>query len=776
MIVTKHVLCFVLAVLLLLPFFVPVLSATEAETVESSPLYESLKRNSIQYSCVYNEEKGTVTVSGTVSHDTMIRCRDYQIEVYRILPGETLTSVLSAEEKEPMVSTALSMKFSFTLPAHTAIERFSGYVLALKDHEGRLYLSGEEVHTQIPTYAPSEENQSSPYKGIASPDVSLSSGLGAGTAIIPVHMDQLLSKNSVGYLYHVDQGYEYFDRDYVDRLDAMVRSYSVTGCRVYLQLLLSESDMRLAMVDEPIPGTKYYMPNVYSHEVLPKLSAIATFLVSRYDKEQSGVINGLVLGSQIDKEPYNRHGYEDGSEEYSRAYAFYLLVMGASAREHRRDVELVIPFSDRNDYLSPLEEEKTSSSMLLEGILSAVSDMGSSGLSCMTLIESNRTPLGINGDFIRPDTEWTRNLDPSRLDPDSLYQYEKYLNDLAKRYTNAPRGYMYLWTPEEELSGIPLACAYAYGYYASLREGGPVSFVLSPQNGEQIEELMDLIRRIDTKESTDVTESLLKYFQVDRWDDLMQDFGNKSIHASEYFRCELLSEGTEHFKGSFSFLDFSTGNISEWFAGVSCGDVRSGYGDGGTRGVHAKMGESTDHKYGELICHFEYPESMAYTPYLEFVFELTDSASHAESLFEIIVTIGDETASASASKIVSSGETSSIMLNIQKYSESHLVEYLKFSVRKIRGDAEEFQLWMFEMNGCTSEYTSDELAELIAMERAKIRNQFHEDVESKENKVLTWTALGVLVAITVAGILVVARIKQNDRDTKAEEDLTRRDE
>ena len=763
----KRMLCFVVAVMMLLSIFMPVLSATtDVDVVEQSPWYESLKRNSIQYSCTYNEKNSTVTLSGTVSHDTMIRCKDYQIEVYRVLPGESLISILSAKEKEPVASADISMKFSFTLPTHTATERFSGYAVVLKDEDGKLYLSGNEEYTQIPAYTPREGDKLSQYKGISVSDVSVGGSLGAGSAIIPIYIDQLLSKNSAGYLYPVDQGYLYFDKAYVDRLDSMVRSYSVTGCQVYLQFLLSESGMDLAMVDTPIPEAQYYMPNVYSHEILLKLSAVATFLVSRYDQEQSGLMSGIVLGSQIDQREYNYHGYEEGTAEYARAYAFYLLIIGASARELRTDIEILLPFSDRNDYLAPSDAREGTSAELLEDILSTISDMGTEGFSCMTLIESRQTPLGIDGDFIDPEAEWMPHLDASRLEPDFLHQYEEYLGDLANRNTNAPYGYMYVWTPNEELSGIPLACAYAYGYYASLREGGPVSFVLSTQNDGQLAELCGIIQRINTKDSVAATEALLPYFQAENWDALISDFEKKTLDHEAYFRCELLSATSRDFKGSFSFLDFSTGNISEWFSGVNCSNVRSGYGDEGKRGVYAQMNTDPEHKYGELICKFEYPESMAFTPYLEFVIEMTDSALHNESLYEIVVTIGDTTGSASVSKIVRAGESSSIMMDIQQYSEDHLVEYLKFSVRKIRGDAEEFRLWMFEMNGCTSEYTSSELTELIAMERAKIRNQFHEDAENEENMLLTWMALGVLIVFTVIGVLVVTRFRQTDRNSK----------
>ena len=566
----------------------------------------------------------------------------------------------------------------------------------------------------------------------------------------------------------MDQGYQYFDKTYVDQLDAMVRSYSVSGCHVYLQLLLSESGMDLALCDQPIDGTHFYMPNIYSQEILPKLSSISTFLVSRYDEEQEGRIHGMILGSRIDKREYNQYGDAMSLEEYAKAYACYLLVMGASARELQGDLELVIPFSDRNDYLTSMDGKRLSSG-LLESILEQLSHMGSPDLSCMTMIESHRTPFGIDETFADSNEAWSHTADPSYLEIDNLLQYEIYLNDLSDRYDNAPKGYLYRWHADESLSGIPLASAYAYGYYGALREGGPVSFVFTPNHEKQLEELREIIQYVDTPKSLSVTKNLLEFFHVEDFREILPRFDSENLAFREHFACELLSETSDHFKGSFSFTDFSTGNVSEWAAGMSCTDIRSGYGNEGLRGVYAQIVPSADYKYGEMIYHMEYPESMTHTPYLEFLLGVTDSATHNDSLYEITVTLGGEGGSATASKIVRAGETISMIMNIQKYHEKYLAEYVKIGIRTIRGDAESVRLWMYGMNGLSTEHSSEELADLIAAERSKIRNQLSGEDESRESKTTLWITLGVLVAATAVGILVITHVRQTDRERASTE-------
>lgn len=738
-------------------------SSTKNSLIQKEQGAEVLREGSVSYECVYHSDKGIVTLSGSISHETMIHCRDYTIEIYRLLPNETADLILTDKECKPLASAEITVKFSFTLTAQTASDRFSGYLVALRAPSGELFLTEHPVYIQIPSSEAVAQKDPLEYKGLSFADASVGSTLGTGTTVIPVDLDQVLSKTSAGYLYHVDQGYQYFDKEYVDRLDATIRSYAVTGCKVYLQLLLPASGLSMAISETADPTSQYYMPNMYSHQILQKIIAISSFLVSRYDDEHKGQISGLILGSRIDQKEYNDHGRLLTNVQYAEMYSYYFLVVGASARAIRSDLELVIPFSDTNDYKTPVKNTYYSPSDLLRQILGCLTRMGSKDVSCMTMIESTATPCGINEEFLT-EKNWEPETDPTVLSVDSMKQYEEYLDALSRQYDNAPHGYLYRWTPKEEMKGTALTCAYSYGYYASLREKGPDAFIVSLSSQEQINDLAHIFRYIDTAESFSVTQSLLPYFRAENWGDLIQGISGKNVAVRKNFTCNLLSQSADHFRGAFAFLDFSKGNLGDWFVGVSAAEVKAGHNTSGVRGVYALINNSSSNKYGELICNFEYPESLVYTPYVEFLVEIATPEISQDALYELTVTIGCDAASAIGSKILYGGEQVSMVLNIQGYSEAYLAEYLKFSVRPLSAESEGYQLWILGMNGFSSDYSSEDLAGLIAAERAKIRDQRHSDEENTKKQTTIWITLGILLLITAVGLFLASRFKAEDRD------------
>ena len=309
----KKSIAFFLLVLLIFSCAVPLIQATEpvadSESVNPSEeeAHETLRENSVTYICRYNKETGMIEISGNVNHDVMVTHKNHFIEVYRIFPGSTFDAVI-AEEAEPLASMAIAVKFEFSLEAERISEKFSKYAIALRSPEGVVMLAAEPHFAGVDSEKSDVEIDRNAFKGIVSSQNSLGGSLGFGTAVIPVYLDRLLSDTSGGYLYLVDHTYRYFNKTYIDSLDALIRSYSAGGTEVYLQFLLPSGNSDMALSNGADEGAIYDMPNVYSEETMALLSAFSEFLAERYVDYQSGSISGIIVGSEIDRQHSNHRG------------------------------------------------------------------------------------------------------------------------------------------------------------------------------------------------------------------------------------------------------------------------------------------------------------------------------------------------------------------------------------------------------------------------------------------------------------------------------------
>jgi len=738
--------------------------------------YSTLRDNSVTYTCDYDMDTSKIAISGTVNHDVMIMHSEYNIEVYKILPGETVSDVLSQADAKPLATSAIAIKFQFSISAVKTVDRYSRYAIVLVAKNGEKILAAEPQYAGIQTTYQYDAKDRSAFKGIHSPDPSITSNLGFGTAVVPVYLDRILSQASHGYLYPIEDSYRYFDQSYVDELDAMIRSYSASGTRIYLQFLLSASGSEMASANGAATGATYDMPNVFSENVLSLISAFSKFFAERYDSYQSGKIYGIIVGSQIDQSKMNYCG-SLSIEEYAERYAFYVMVVANSARAYQDDLDIVIPLSDIDAYSNAsavIGAGDYAPNVLLETVLTWFEKSLSDPIPCNVSIESSSVPFQIANENLNLDGVIDRNHYASDVvSAEQIQNIVRYINGLGDQYQSAPRHILYLWSVPEHLSGDALASAYTYSYYRLLQEAEVSSFVMSlsrEQTATAIWDIQNILRGIDTKDSFRVTDHLLPYFGVDRWSQIVSGLTEGELD----FRTEIHSSIQtipEKWTGSFSYLDFSSGNISDWFAGISCKNVKISYGADSVRGMAATMQNTSNSGYAEAICLYEYAENFVYTPYLKLTVAISDETYSSDALYEIKVTVGNETAIFTTESIVEGSSPTEIWLDLSQYNKKNMAKYIKISTRVLHGDGNAYTLWVYDLTGVSEVHSSEELDALISAERVKIRNQSLDQKVEQNDQDLLWMTFGTLCGMTVLAFALYIWIRYH----RAKEQVTETD-
>lgn len=752
----KKAIAFFLAVCCVIGAMLPIVCVAE----ETDSSYDTLRDHAVTYTCYYLPDQKKIDIGGTVNHDVLVSHNDFMIEVYRIPVGKELSDALSSSK--PLASASIAIKFHFSIAVEQASDRFCRYALLLRAPDGSLSLAAEPQYAGVSSQANVPADRTS-FQGISSQDPSFGGSLGVGTAIVPIVLDDLLSSVSNGVTYAVDQTQIYFDKTATDRLDAAVRTYSAGGSRVYLQLLVAEDSAWVSTVK----GTVYGLPDGYDEATSNLLGAVTEFLAQRYGNYQSGVLDGIILGKQIDR--------YDGSlslSEYAERYVQYLTVVANAARLYRSDLDLVLPFSDKDCYSVKEEtQNEISCAALLEAILALLDDRFCFDFPCSTMLESTGTPLDITNESIVEGIDLSASA-TDRVGVERMEIYSQYLSSLQERYRSAPTHYSYLWTVSDTLlSANAFSCAYAYAYYRLHGVELLSSFAVDcSRSGTDLSEAERMMRYINTKESFSVTAPLLTYFHAADWQSVIPSLDSGSIAVRKEYRgnCD---QSNDSFSGSFSYVAFSDGNISDWFVGSSCKSLKADYDEKGIRGLYSTMVQTKDSSFAEVFCLYEYPENFIYTPYLKFVLSLSESADTADGLYRVTITVGNQTDAVRAEYMVSGKEAQELWVDMRSFSADNMAEYIKISTQSLSEKEEDYVLCLSEVTGYSAEYSSEQLAELISAERLRIRNQTDDSDGDDDKGSLVWIIFGVLVGVTGigAGLFMVFSSKKEDGETETED-------
>lgn len=730
--------------------------ASLLQAAEVSSSYPTLKENSVNYACNYNTETKKIEIDGTVNHDVLVAHNNYEIEVYRIAPNQTFADVIVDSDAEPLAITSIAIKFHISIEANRVTEKFSKYAIVFRSSDGERILAAEPQYAGIDSDYQYSENNRSSFKGITSSQTSVSGNLKAGTTIIPVYWNRLLNSIAGGYIYPFEDSYCYFDKTYIDELDAKIRSYSASGTQVYLQMLLPASESNMTMAHGIITDAQFDMPDLYDEDILTKICACTEFLSQRYQDYQSGTICGMILGKQVNNSSVN-YCENFSLAQYAERYAFYLLVVANSARLYQSDLDIVVPFGNigaDSESSNATTDSRYLPRELLETILTYLNETVTGSTSFNLLIESSENPLKA----IESESEhFSEQTDSLSCHAGNLSTFMNYLQSLENRFSVFPQHVIYLWTVPNELNGKALACNYLYSYFRLLQENQISSFVVSfedsetPQNNP-LAELSNILRYIDTAERKTVTQAFLSDFEESERTWLSEAIERQDgIFYTPYRQGNtVLSE--RDWLGTFSYMDFTSGNVGDWFCGNSCKEIKADYGTDEKRALHAVMKPSEPTEISELIGLFEYPENYIYTPFIRLTMEISDLSKSTASLYEVVVTLGNAQAQFTSEYIVHGNEETQIWLDLSEYNPNHLTDYIKIDIRMLSGNAEEYSLWFYGGTGYSTEYSSDELAELIALERLKIREQTLNAEINDSNRNLQWMVFGILTAVTIIGI------------------------
>ena len=742
----KKIILFLIVAMMIFTCFSPLLVYANENTEEGVDHIS----NAVTYSCEYDSDLGVIKISGTMSHDVMIKYKDYSIAIYQIHPGKSIQDILNNKEIQPVAKSAISIKFQFSFKAEKITDKFSKYAVFLYSPKGERILANSPQYVEISPSNNTNNKNNRYFKGVLASNTTAVFDVNPGTVIIPVYLNSVVSNIPKGYLHQSGFAKMYFDKSYIDSLDAKIKAVSASGGQVYLQLLLPSGTTKWEFLNESVLGAEYVMPNIYADDVLIFLDSCMAFLADRYDTE-AGDISGIIIGKQVDKANiYNACGI-DSLDEYAKAYSTYVAVTAISALSVNPKLNIVIPFSDVNCYSTVIEKlEGFDTSALLEAISSEFNNSFSFDFSFITLIESNALPF----EFDSTLTLVVPKEEPNRLTANNIAVYYEHIRKLKCKYKNVSTNFMYIWEAPYELSGSKLELSYAYLYYKLVNQAGLLSFVISFDQNRNFSDAKSTIKYIDETSSLDVTSQALKAEGFASWNELIDGLTPESFVTHKRFTGSSVNVSIMNSTGIFDYFAFSEkSSIQNWHRGIYCSEI--------TWENHEKLGSAMkvnisspllNSEFGEIYYIYDQPENLIYTPYLSFEVA-AENIADKNAIYELKISLISDNDYIETSYSVHGDEITQVAFDLNNYNINNTIKGIKISIRRIAGSENNFSLWIKNIRGYSNEKSSEELENLIYEERMKLMNQVQgEDADDSSGTIKLGFVFGVLFAIIGVGI------------------------
>ncbi len=710
----------------------------------------------LSFSCIYDAKTNKINISGTMKHDAFASHRNSTLAIYQIPPGKSENDVINDKNSVPLTETGISVSFGFTFNAQTIADRYSRYAVFLRTPEGELILGTLAQYAEVAsTYKPlaSKDN----FKGILSETAATAGGIDAGTVIIPVYLEGMITYNSNGYMYTDASGQRFFDRAYIDGLDSQVNSAAIAGARVYLQFLYRNT------VTEGEKLSEYLLPDIYTEDELSYIHAVTDFIVNRYNGVAASGISGIVIGSTLNC--YGAYNYSEQSEfeGYASQCGFYASVISNIARSVNSDIDIVLPFSDYgfNETEEVEKEGVFQADELIDYLLQYFDDCFASGLSCSFLVELENAPFGITNQNIKDGVNLDYDYTGEGFYIGNHDVLSQYFSSRENKYKSLPADIMVQWTPDDSLSGNALDAAYSYSYYALLDDRYVSSFIIKETPSNNVKDILFTIEHIDTSKTSEITKHLLPYFGVDLWEKLDGISTVLTDNIKNIYRVQPNFELPENYKGSFSYFDFSEMILANrWYRGIGCSAIKIDYARSDKKALKATM---TGNKSvaNELLYDYELHENMAYTPYLKFDFEienkLESSNNTSVALYQVKVICENEKERFVSTCFVNSNEYTEFLVDLSQYSSFGNVESVRISVCAMDGSQQDFNLWLYEISGYSTEYSSSELENLILFDRDKMNTEAGETGGLTVERIILIAIIVTVASVLGIGTLIILR-------------------
>lgn len=720
----------------------------------------------LSFSCYYNSQTETVNIKGTMEYSAFALYGDATLLIYSIPSGKTEFDVVNDKSSTPLAEASVSTTFAFSFKISSIEERYYRYAIFIRSSNNEYILTTEAQYpeNEISYTLDTSKNK---FKGLSGNYSSAITDVNAQTTIIPIYLDSIYTNDSSGYVYQIDDKQFFFNKSYINELDAQIRSLTFDEANIYLQFLLRSNDDISTYMHQ---NAEYALPNVFDAQTILFLHAVTNFLVSRYSSNTNQAIKGILLGKAWDNAPRYNSFESISFDTYVSMCGHYVAIISNAARDIAPSIDIMLSFDGNGFYVEQSENATTSNRFSAQKLISSLMqyfDASSySGLKCKILIESDETPLDIT------EADLTNGISTEKPTCENKFHIgeqaivSEFLNAASQKYKSATKNYGILWIPNNKLRGNALCAAYAYAFYSLWTDENIVEFNVEfstkAENKDNLNDLSFILKSIDSEQYNESTKNLLAFFNEDSWLKILGKSESSAFTQKTRYSSNTLNHLPKSIKGKFSYFDFSKSFLPDgWINGVGCATPKIDYLLNGEKALKCDFSVGNS-DFCDLIYKYEYAENLSYTPYIKFDFEII--SEQLSPLYEIKIILNGENAIFEGNSVVEGNKTQELIVSTSNVKDFAL-KGIKISVRTLDGSADNCTLAISSITGHSKKYNSKELSTLIAKEREKQSNN-----DSGASNVWLRTAFVavIILALAALGFILILILQKNNRGKRKE--------
>ncbi len=317
-------------------------------------------------------DKRQIIISGELPREYVTEFENCKLNLYALEPGADPRKA-DYDNMTPLAEHGISTKFTFSLDIgkQSGDELFKKYVVKIT--------SDPKVFVDTPTYITLGENRPAA-KGISvgytSDDLSGVSASLAGSSIVDVSINRLVSTGNSGYMQASAGKYYYFDKSYVDILDSKISALYSSGAHVIVRLMVDGKEHNGLYFDLSSESDKYLI-NVANERGSALVRAATEFLVTRYNSSRTGIIDSFIVGKTVNAGRDINGAPNMSLTDIVNGYANAMRLVYISAAGVGANVRVYASLSDiyRNNFVV-LRNNQTDTEIFLKSLGEYINDEG----------------------------------------------------------------------------------------------------------------------------------------------------------------------------------------------------------------------------------------------------------------------------------------------------------------------------------------------------------------------------------------------------------------
>ncbi|MBQ7152528.1 MAG: hypothetical protein IJR83_01150 [Clostridia bacterium] len=631
-------------------------------------------------SCLYNQDTGTVTISGTVKSGVLASNRTARLELFMI-PRDADVNEYLASNPSPVSVQAIANHFSFQTPQLSTEELLCRFAVCIRATSGERTLLTNARYVSFKESGSAGQKDLSAFKGLETTQQRRTALTNPEAVYVDVWLNRLTDAAETDYAFSAMQTVSYFSRDYVSKLDEEIRRYAEAGAAVYLRLLVSPGTDEEYASSAEYEGAEYAALRADSVEAVSSLYACVSYLCARYKGMN---LSGLVIGRSADLSLIKNCAGVIPLQTYVSGYVKVINTVAWAAGTAADGLQIIVPVSDSLPKSQSVTDEELDglyrTDLFLESLSSELGARCGDSVSVCLMLENTHVSYQIDASHML------------RVFTDSEYSHPNNLSPLRtmlqKTGGSIQKNFIYCYEPDASLPAEVQETAYTYSYYKLFYVNDVLGHVLSLSHNEtegtqgQLDTFEHVLSVIDTARTEEAGDKLLKLMQLKLIQSVTSNFDEKNL-ANRYAEYVALAKDDFSETGKYAYWNFSTATGNMGWSAQGMSNMRLLFTQAYGRVLCATLPFSSSDRLDYIGMDYWFTEPLNVSSVDGIVLDMAIDSDNAASVYEVLVQTGNDQVLLNGNCIID-GTLCYLRLDLSDL-DNYDMQFLRVYIRRLDG-------------------------------------------------------------------------------------------